>query len=221
MDTQFAATLTKTPKKGAWTYVVWPGSVTCFGHVSLPLTPDVFSFVAAEKHCGLGAHSRREARMLRRLSLFVLAGVLALAAASPSLASTQPAAGTFTEGPEMITDEREADGNLIIELTRAVVFTGTYDGAGQAEQRIVIHKDGSANVHMTITFTGLACGQPAALVFLIEGQVQFDENFLGPITGTYTVIDSGRTDDRTLRGHGEFEGLAGIGGVYEGEAHCD
>jgi hypothetical protein len=159
--------------------------------------------------------------MLRRSILVLVAVVLVLAAAAPAFADTQPAAGTFTEGPETITDEREADGNLIIELTRAVVFTGTYTGTGQADQRIVIHKDGSANVHMTITFTGLACGQPATLVFLIEGQVTFDENFMGPISGIYTVIDSGRTESRTLRGHGEFEGLAGIGGAYEGEAHCD
>ena len=159
--------------------------------------------------------------MLRRFSLFVLAGVLALAAAVPSVASTQPAFGTFTEQPETLVDEREADGNLIIELTRVVEFTGTYTGIGEAYQRIVIHKDGSANVHMTITFTGLACGLPAALVFLIEGQVQFDQEFTGPIAGTYTIIDSGQTDSRTLRGHGEFEGMAGVGGLYEGEAHCD
>jgi hypothetical protein len=158
---------------------------------------------------------------MRRLVLLVGAGVVALAAAVPAAASTQPAAGTFTEGPETITDERLADGNLIIELTREVVFTGTYTGVGQADQRIVIHKDGSANVHMTIAFTGVACGQLATLVFLVVGQVQFDENFMGPISGTYTVIDSGRSDDRTLRGHGEFAGAAGVGGTYEGQAHCD
>jgi hypothetical protein len=152
---------------------------------------------------------------------FVLAGILAFVVAAPASASTQPAAGTFTEGPETITDEREADGNLIIELTREVVFSGTYTGVGQADQRIVIHKDGSANVQMTIAFTGLACGRPAALEFLIVGQVNFDENFMGDIAGTYTVIDAGQTDARTLRGHGEFEGLAGVGGTYEGEAHCD
>jgi hypothetical protein len=121
----------------------------------------------------------------------------------------------------MITDEREADGNLIIELTRAVVFTGTYTGAGQADQRIVIHKDGSAELQMVVTFTGLACGQPAELEFNVVAKVQFDENFMGPITGTYTVIDSGHSDSRTLRGHGELAGLAGIGGTYEGDAHCD
>jgi hypothetical protein len=158
---------------------------------------------------------------MRRLALFVSVGVLAFICAVPAYASTQPAAGTFTEGPESITDEQEADGNVIFELTREVVFTGTYTGGGQAYQRIVIHKDGSAEAHMTITFTGLACGQPATLVFLVEGQVQFDQEFTGPISGTYTVIDSGQTDSRTLRGHGEFAGMAGVGGTYEREAHCD
>jgi len=156
-----------------------------------------------------------------KLIALAAAGALTLAIAVPAAASTQPAAGTFTEGPEMITDEREADGNLIIELTREAVFTGTYTGVGQADQRIVIHKDGSAELQMTIAFTGLACGQPAELLFNVVGTVQFDENFMGPISGTYTVIDSGQSDTRTLRGHGELVGLAGIGGTYEGDAHCE
>jgi hypothetical protein len=161
-------------------------------------------------------------RFTRRLTFVFGVAIVALAAlATAATASTQPAAGSFVEGPETIVDEREAGGNLIIELSRAVVFSGTYTGAGQASQRIVIHKDGSANVHMTITFSGLACGQPAQLEFLVVGQVTFDENFMGDIAGTYTVIDSGASDARTLRGRGEFEGLAGIGGTYQGQAHCD
>ena len=152
------------------------------------------------------------------LALAVL-GLTVLAATAS--ASTQPAVGTFSEGPETILSERQAGGNLIIELTRAVVFTGTYTGAGQAYQRIVIHKDGRANLHMTITFSGLACGQPAELEFNVAARVQFDESFMGPVSGTYTVTDSGRSGARTLRGHGEFEALAGIGGAYQGQAHCD
>jgi hypothetical protein len=158
----------------------------------------------------------------QRLGLVLVLAVVALAAfATTASASTQPAAGTFVEGPETIVDERQSGGNLIIELTRAVVFTGTYTGAGQAHQRIVIHKDGSANLQMEITFSGLACGQPAELEFNVVAQVTFDENFMGDVAGTYTVIDSGGSDSRTLRGHGEFEGLAGIGGAYQGQAHCD
>jgi hypothetical protein len=152
-------------------------------------------------------------QVLRRRAA-VLAAVVGLAvAAAPALASTQPAAGTFVEGPEFITDEQQADGNLIFELTRAVVFTGTYTGVGQAHQRIVIHKDGSAQAHMTITFTGVACGQPATLVFLVEGQVQFDQEFTGPISSTYTVIDAGQTDSRTLRGHASSR-------AWRGSAEC-
>jgi hypothetical protein len=158
----------------------------------------------------------------RRFTLAVAVAAVALGAlAASASASTQPAAGTFTEGPETIVEERQSGGNLIIELTRAVVFTGTYTGAGQAYQRIVIHKDGSANLQMEITFSGLACGQPAELEFNVVAQVTFDENFMGPVTGTYTVVDSGASDSRTLRGHGEFEALAGIGGAYQGQAHCD
>jgi hypothetical protein len=157
----------------------------------------------------------------QRLGLVLVLAVVALAAfATTASASTQPAAGTFTEG--LATEsERQSGGNLIIELTRAVVFTGTYTGAGQAYQRIVIHKDGSANLQMEVTFTGLACGQPAELEFNVVAQVTFDENFMGDVAGTYTVIDSGGSDSRTLRGHGQFEALAGVGGVYQGQAHCD
>ncbi len=31
MDEQFTATLQKSPSKGGWTYVVWPGSAEYFG----------------------------------------------------------------------------------------------------------------------------------------------------------------------------------------------
>ena len=31
MDEQFTATLQKSPSKGGWTYVVWPGSAEFFG----------------------------------------------------------------------------------------------------------------------------------------------------------------------------------------------
>ncbi len=160
--------------------------------------------------------------MLRRFIYVLAAAVLALAAAVPALADTQPAAGTFTEGPETITGANEADGNLILDLTREVTFTGTYTGVGQAQEQIVIHKDGSTNVHIVIEFTGLACGQPAVLEFLIEGQGQLDETqTTGTIAGNWTVIDSGRTDSLTLLGEGTFTGLAGVGGTYEGQAHCD
>jgi hypothetical protein len=159
-------------------------------------------------------------RHLRKLA--VTAGaVAALAAAPPALGATEPAAGSFVEGPETITSERQSGGNFIIELTRPVEIDGTYSGGGQAVERLVIHADGSTNVHITIAFAGLACGQPAELEFLFVGQGQLDETLeSGTIAGHYTVVDGGQSASRRLRGHGDITGQAGVGGTYEGKAHC-
>jgi hypothetical protein len=151
---------------------------------------------------------------VRRTIFLLLAASLTLAASAS--ASTQPASGTFTQGPETLTDERQADGNIIVELTREVVFTGTYTGVGEAEERIVIHKDGSTNVEGTILFTGLACGVPTTLVFHLTGQGQLNPDLeTGTIGGSYTVLRDG-----IGHGNGTFEGMAGVGGAYNGQAHC-
>lgn len=153
--------------------------------------------------------------------VLIAATTACLAAAPPALADTQPAAGTFTEGPETVTREQQSGSNLVVELTRDVTFTGTYSGVGQATERIVIHADGSTNVHITIAFTGLACGAPAQLDFLLAAQGQLDENFEnGTVAGRYTTFDGGSSPDRTLRGSGEVSGIAGVGGTYEGRVHC-
>lgn len=150
----------------------------------------------------------------RRLAL-ISATVLAIgASATPALASSQAASGSFTEGPETITSEQFADGNEIYTLTREAVFSGTYEGVGQAEQRIVIHKDGSANLQMTIAFTGLACGQPATLTFNVSARVDFVNN---TFAGHYAVIGG----EHGPRGHGTFSGTPGTGGIYDGSINCD
>jgi hypothetical protein len=156
---------------------------------------------------------------VRRLIFLLVAASFILAAMVPASASasTQPAAGAFSEGPENVTDVREADGNLIIELTREVTFIGAYTGMGQADERIVVHKDGSTNVHITVAFEGLACGVPTELDFLIVGQGQLNEDLeTGVIAGSYTVIRNG-----VGHGNGKFSGAAGVGGTYEGQMHCD
>jgi hypothetical protein len=153
----------------------------------------------------------------RRLAL-ISATVLAMgASATPAPASSQAASGSFTEGPETITSEQFADGNQIYTLTREAVFSGTYQGVGQAEQRIVIHKDGSANLQMTIAFTGLACGQPATLTFNVSATVDFVNN---TFAGHYAVI-GGEPGEHAPRGHGTFSGTPGTGGIYDGSIKCD
>jgi hypothetical protein len=155
---------------------------------------------------------------LRRVLLLMATVMLLLAALLPTsvAAATQPAAGTFVEGPATITSERQSGNNLIVEISRDVVFTGTYTGTGQAEERIVIHGDGSTSVHISIAFTGLACGAPVTLDLLIVGQGQLNEDLeTGTIAGSYRVLRDG-----IGHGSGKFSGLAGVGGDYEGRVHC-
>ena len=156
------------------------------------------------------AHARR--RLVLTVGV-VLAMALAVAVSS-AFASTQSAAGNFVEGPETILDAKFADGNEIYHLTREATFAGTYVGDGLVDQRIVIHKDGSFNVNMTIAFTGLACGQPANLTFRVAGQGDFTTN---DFTGTYAVI--GKAD--VGKGQGTFSAVPGVGGTYFGQVHCD
>ena len=155
---------------------------------------------------------------MRRVNRFMAAAAMAIgfaAFAGPALAATQPAAGSFTEGPETITSAKFADGNEIYTLTREAVFSGGYSGVGQADQRIVIHKDGSAQANMTIDFVGTACGQPVRLTILVIATVDLVTNTM---SGQYVVKDAGGSD---ARGQGTFTGVPGTGGAYNGAIHCD
>jgi hypothetical protein len=154
--------------------------------------------------------------MLRPRSLVpILCALIALGVlVAPAQASTQPAAGAFVEAPETILEERQSGGNTFIHLTREATLSGTYTGVGQADQRIVIHADGTFNLQMTIAFTGVACGTPVELTFLVVARGDFTTNTL---TGTYTVIGNAPVG----KGHGKLTAEPGVGGVYEGAVHCD
>jgi hypothetical protein len=152
--------------------------------------------------------------MLRPIRCLTVAAVILLTVlVAPALAATQPAAGAFVETPETILDERQSGGNTFIHLIRDAAFTGTYTGIGHADQRIVIHEDGSFNVHMTIEFTGVVCGQPAELVFLITAKGDFTTDV---IAGTYTVNGPAPVG----HGNGKFSGRPGVGGTYDGKVDC-
>ena len=151
-------------------------------------------------------------RSRRFAALGGLTFALALAAV-PAFAATQPASGTFKEFPETITSEQFADGNEIYTLTRRAKFSGTYDGFGDAEQRIVIHSDGSASLQMTIAFSGKACGlKNVSLTWNVSGHVDVVTN---TFRGLYAV-----TGPSSIRGSGTFSGIPGVGGTYDGSINC-
>jgi hypothetical protein len=156
-------------------------------------------------------HFTRRLTVLLALALFSLSALVATASAS-----TEPASGTFTEGPMTVSDARQSGGNTFLEFTRNVTLTGTYDGVGLSDERLVIHADGSLNLQGRIDFTGTACGQPVHLTFNLVARGSVVDNV---VTGSYTVIRGGDPATGIGRGNGKIAGTL-AGGTYSGRVNC-
>jgi hypothetical protein len=156
-------------------------------------------------------HFTRLLSVLLALALFSLAALVGNASAS-----RQPASGTFTENPMNISDVRQSGGNTFLRFTRNVDLTGTYVGRGLSDERLVIHADGSLNIHGTIDFVGTACGQPVHLIFNLVARGSVVENV---VVGSYTVIRGGDSETGVGRGNGKIAGTL-AGGEYQGQVHC-
>src|SRR5687768_16799271 len=156
-------------------------------------------------------HFTRLLSVLLALALFSLAALVGNASAS-----RLPASGTFTENPMNISDVRQSGGNTFLRFTRNVDLTGTYVGRGLSDERLVIHADGSLNIHGTIDFVGTACGQPVHLIFNLVARGSVVENV---VVGSYTVILGGDSETGVGRGNGKIAGTLAVG-EYSGRVHC-
>jgi Protein of unknown function (DUF3224) len=137
--------------------------------------------------------------------LFAALATVALVAAPGAVASPPTAAsGTFTYTSSTFNSVRSDGGNLIIDLSATVSYTGTFSGTSTVEGTLILHADGSANAHDVETFTGTVNG--------VSGTVTFDLTVSnGPGFMNFQATDT------IISASG---GLAGLHGVlnWEGAA---
>jgi hypothetical protein len=155
------------------------------------------------------------------LLLIVLAGKGS--AASPLTS----ASGTLTTTSASFDSVRVEEGNTIIELSSAVVYTGTFDGTSTVHGTLIFHSGGTdvqfppwrANFHDVEVFTGTVNGVPGTVTFNLNGS----NDPTGAFKATQTVI-SATGDLAGLRGVLGQEGTIGPGGpvgTYTGQIHFD
>jgi Protein of unknown function (DUF3224) len=104
------------------------------------------------------------------LMLFAALAASALVAAPGAVASPPTAAsGTFTYTSSTFNSVSPAGGNLIIDLSATVSYTGTFSGTSTVEGTLILHADGSANFHDVETFTGTVNGVSGTVTFDLTG----------------------------------------------------
>lgn len=135
---------------------------------------------------------------IRLLFALVLALLGAIAAGAANASPPFAASGTLAYTSSTFNSVRTADGNVIINLSATVAYTGTLSGTSELEGVLIFHPNGTANFHDLETFTGTVNGVPGTVTFNLKGSA--DENLV--VKATATVVDASG-------------GLAGLHGVLD------
>jgi Protein of unknown function (DUF3224) len=106
----------------------------------------------------------------RLLLVTTVALVAAVAASGASASPPLAASGTFTYTSSTFNSIQEAGGNVIIDLSATVSYTGTFTGTSTVEGTLVFHADGSANFHDVETFMGTVNGVSGTVTFDLTGR---------------------------------------------------
>ena len=159
-----------------------------------------------------------------RIRLLIITTVALLAAVAAGGASASPpvaASGTFTYTSSTFNSIREAGGNVIIDLSATVSYTGTLTGTSTLHGRLILHANGSANFHDVETFTGTVNGVSGTVTFDLTGRN-------GPGFTNFHATDTIISASGGLAGlHGvlNWEGVTlgpdGPVGTYSGELVID
>jgi hypothetical protein len=125
----------------------------------------------------------------------------------------QQATGSGVVGAPVPTNVRQADGNVLADITQSGVLTGTFSGTIQTTGRLIIHADGRVDVYGFVTFTGATpCGSGTVLF------VGSDQTMAGVGSGTVRTVDAAAN---TVAIH-SVDNLALVGSAftYSGTYHC-
>jgi hypothetical protein len=151
-----------------------------------------------------------------RLPLVAIAALLAAVAASAATASPPiSASGTFTYTSSTFNSIRPEGGNLIVDLSATVSYTGTLTGTSTLHGTLILHANGTANFQDVETFTGTVNAVPGTVTFRLQGGT----HPTGVITATDVVVSA----SGELAGlHGVLSEVATLGsqgpvGTYSGE----
>jgi hypothetical protein len=153
---------------------------------------------------------------MRKLLLLVAGALVAGTAALPVAASPpMPSAGTFSLLTATTTSMRTADGNVFLTIQRTAALTGTYMGTTADEVRLVIHKDGSANITGAGVCVCTVDGRSGTLEYRFSGKGTFP----AILEGNY-VIGHGTGGLEGLHAQGPFSGSF-LAVTYGGQHHFD
>ena len=155
-----------------------------------------------------------------RLLIFTTVALLAAVAAGGASASPPVAAsGTFTYTSSTFNSIREAGGNVIIDLSATVSYTGTLTGTSTLHGTLILHANGTANFQDVETFTGTVNSVQGTVTFTLQGRT----DQAGVITATDAIVSA----SGGLAGlHGVLSEVATLGpdgpvGTYGGELVMD
>jgi hypothetical protein len=151
-----------------------------------------------------------------RTAVIVLAFAFAFALLAQDAVASPPtsASGTFV-ATQVFTSTRTAGGNTIATTDLTEVITGTYVGTITGTSRVVIHADGTANLHGEFTCACTVAGQGSGLLmYTFEGT-----GAGGTFTGKYRIVGSsgGLAGSHGL---GDFS-VTGAAGTYSGTQHYE